>query len=71
VAVGRECFKRILNMDRCEADSVKDQKEGDLVDFSSANRVKNKTLRRAQVLKDRCRKNKVCNHKMCVCLHVY
>jgi len=54
---------RFVNMDDCEVESVKDQAEGNVVDFNTAYRVKNKALRRAQVVKDKRRKNKVCNQK--------
>jgi hypothetical protein len=53
-------------MDRCEVESVKDQTEGNVVDFNTPYRVKNKALRRAQVVKDKRRKNKVCNKKACI-----
>lgn len=46
-------------MDECEVESVKDQKEGNVVDFNTANRAKNKSVRRAQVLKDKHRKSKL------------
>ena len=58
-------------MDECEVESVKDQKEGNVVDFNTANRAKNKSVRRAQVLKDKHRKSKVCNQKVCVCQLAY
>jgi hypothetical protein len=53
-------------MDGCEVESVKDQTEGNVVDFNPAYRVKNKALRRAQVVKDKRRKSKVCNQKACM-----
>ena len=58
---------QVLNMDGCEVEVVKDQAEGSVVDFNTANRVKNKSLRRAQVVKDKRRKNKVCNQKVRLC----
>lgn len=58
-------------MDVCEIESVKDQTEGNVVDFNTAYRVKNKALRRAQVVKDKRRKNKVCNQKACMRGHAY
>jgi hypothetical protein len=56
-------------MDGFEVESVKDQTEGNAVDFNTAYRVKNKALRRAQVVKDKRRKNKVCNRKACMRRH--
>jgi hypothetical protein len=58
-----------MKMDSCEVESIKDQAEGNAVDFNTTYRVKNKALRRAQVVKDKRRKNKVCNHKACVRRH--
>jgi len=58
-------------MDGCEVVSVKDQAEGNVVDFNNAYQVKNKALRRAQVIKDKRRKNKVCNQKVCRHRHAY
>jgi len=58
-------------MDGCEVVSVKDQAEGNVVDFNTAYQVKNKALRRAQVVKDKRRKNKVCNQKACMRRHAY
>jgi hypothetical protein len=58
-------------MDGCDVESVKDQAEGNVVDFNTAYRVKNKALRRAQVVKDKRRKNKVCNQKICMRRHAY
>jgi hypothetical protein len=46
-------------MDHAETKLVEDEVEGSAVDFNSANRIRNKTLRRAQVRKDRRQKNKV------------
>ncbi|GFG37870.1 hypothetical protein Cfor_00665 [Coptotermes formosanus] len=46
-------------MDGCEVKSVKAQKEGNVVDLNTTNRVKNKSIRRAQVLTDKRRKNKL------------
>jgi uncharacterized protein YecT (DUF1311 family) len=46
-------------MDHTETELVEDEKEGSAIDFDSANRIRNKTLRRAQVLKDRRQKSKV------------
>ena len=60
---------QLLNMDGCEVEVVKDQAERSVVDFNTANRVKNKSLRRAQVVKDKRRKNKVCNQKVRLCRH--
>jgi hypothetical protein len=56
-------------MDSCEVESIKDQAEGNAVDFNTAYRVKNKALRRAQVVKDKRRKNKVCNQNACMLRH--
>jgi hypothetical protein len=47
-------------MDHTETELVQDEMERSAVDFNSANRIRNKTLRRAQVRKDRRQKNKVC-----------
>jgi hypothetical protein len=58
-------------MDGFEEVSVKDQAEGNVLDFNTAYRVKNKALRRAQVVKDKRRKNKVCNQKACMRRHAY
>jgi hypothetical protein len=58
-------------MDGCEVEAVKDETEGNVSDFNTANRVKNKSLRRAQVVKDKRRKNKVCNQKACLRRHAY
>jgi hypothetical protein len=62
---------RRLDMDGCEVKSVKAQKEGNVVDLNTTNRVKNKSIRRAQVLTDKRRKNKVRNQKLCMCQHAY
>jgi len=58
-------------MDGCEVVSVEGQAEGNVVDFNAAYRVKNKALRRAQAVKDKRRKNKVCNQKACMRRHAY
>jgi hypothetical protein len=58
-------------MDGSEVESVKDQAEGNVVDFNTAYRVKNKALRRAQAVKDKRRKNKVCNQKACMRRRAY
>jgi hypothetical protein len=58
-------------MDGCEVESVKDQGEGNVVDFNTPYRVKNKALRRAQAIKEKRRKNKVCNQKACMRRHAY
>jgi hypothetical protein len=47
-------------MDVSEAELIRNEKEGNSVVLNSANQIKNKTLRRAQVLKDKRRKSKVC-----------
>lgn len=46
-------------MDYTETKLVQDEIEGSAVDFNCANRIRNKTLRRAQVRKDRRQKNKL------------
>jgi hypothetical protein len=58
-------------MDRREVESVKDQTDGNVVDFNTPYRVKNKALRRAQVVKDKRRKNKVCKPKSVHFRHAY
>jgi hypothetical protein len=47
-------------MDHKETKLVQEENEGSAVDFNSANRIRNKTLRRAQVHKDKRHKKKVC-----------
>lgn len=47
-------------MDSLEAELIHNEKEINLVDLKSANQIRNKTLRRAQVLKDKRQKSKVC-----------
>jgi hypothetical protein len=58
-------------MDHTETKLVQDEMEGSAVDFNSANRIRNKTLRRAQVRKDKRQKNKVCGNVRHQQLRVY
>jgi hypothetical protein len=47
-------------MDATKTEMSQDEVEGSAIHFNSGNRIRNKALRRAQVLKDRRQKNKVC-----------
>jgi hypothetical protein len=50
----------VVDMDFQAVELVNSEKERNSLDLNSVNQVRNKTLRRAQVLKDKRQKTKVC-----------
>jgi hypothetical protein len=60
VVVGVCGFNSVVDMDFQTAELVNSEKERNSLDLNSANQIRNKTLRRAQVLKDKRQKTKVC-----------
>jgi predicted glycosyltransferase involved in capsule biosynthesis len=58
-------------MDVSEEELIQNEKERNSIYLNSANQIKNRTLRRAQVLKDKRRKSKVCMIKSWYNLQIY